>query len=57
MGDNYCYIGSHGDLLGEVQCSMSEEFSKNAGNYTKGQMIILEGIVEGKSFSGIVKIN
>ena len=57
MGDNYCYIGSHGDLLGEVQCRMSEEFSKNAGNYTKGQMIILEGIVEGKSFSGIVKIN
>ena len=57
MGDNYCYIGSHGDLLGEVECKMSAEFSKNAGSFQIGQTITLDGIVEGKSFTGIVQID
>ena len=57
MGDNYCYIGSKGDIIGEVYCRMSDEFSKNAGNYNKGQIITIEGIVEGKSIAGVVKMD
>jgi hypothetical protein len=56
MGDNFCYIGSHGDLIGEVQCKMSDEFSKKAGNYKVGQKITLEGVVEGMLITGVVQI-
>jgi hypothetical protein len=56
FGSNYCYIGSHGDLIGEIECKMSDEFSKNAGNYKIGQTITLEGIVVGKTFTGVVQI-
>jgi hypothetical protein len=35
---------------------MSDEFSKNAGNYKIGQTITLEGIVVGKTFTGVVQI-
>jgi hypothetical protein len=57
IGNDYCFIGSHGDFLGEVQYKMSEDFSKNAGNYSKGQIITLEGIVDSKSFTGIIQIH
>jgi uncharacterized membrane protein YcgQ (UPF0703/DUF1980 family) len=53
---NYCFIGSHGDFIGEVKCLMSDEFYKNAGNYRVGQIITLEGFVVGKSFTGVVEI-
>lgn len=56
LGSNYCYIGSHGDFIGEISCKMSDEFSKNAGNYKIGQLITLEGIVVGKAFTGVVQI-
>jgi hypothetical protein len=57
MENNYCYIGSHGDFIGEVQYKMPEDFSQNAGNYSKGQIITIEGIVEGKSFTGVIQIH
>ena len=56
LGTNYCYIGSPGDFIGEVSCAMSEEFSKQAGNYTKGQTISLEGKCIGRSFTGVVNL-
>ena len=56
LGTNYCYIGSPGDFIGEVSCAMSEEFSKQAGNYTKGQEMFVEGICTGKSFTGVVNL-
>lgn len=56
MGTNYCYIGSPGDFIGEVCCAMSEEFSKNAGNFQKGQTISVEGKCTGKSFTGVVNL-
>jgi len=56
FGSNYCYIGSHGDFLGEISCKMSDEFSKNAGNYKIGQTITLIGIVKAKDIFGLVNI-
>ncbi len=41
IGSNYCFIGSHGDFIGEIECKMSDEFAKNAGNYKIGQVITL----------------
>lgn len=56
MGVNYCYLGSPGDLIGEVRCAMSADFSKQAGNYQKGQTISVEGKCIGKSFTGVVNL-
>lgn len=56
MGVNYCYIGSSGDFIGEVRCAMSDEFSKQAGNYQKGQTISIEGKCTGKDFTGVVNL-
>ena len=56
MGKNYCFIGSHGDFIGELQCLMSDEFSKNAGSYSVGQVITMEGKVVGKMFTGVIEM-
>ncbi len=56
LDKNYCFIGSHGDFIGEVKCLMSDEFYKNAGNYRVGQILTLEGFVVGKSFTGVVEM-
>jgi hypothetical protein len=56
MGTNYCYVGSPGDIIGEVSCAMSEEFSKQAGNYTIGQPITVKGTCTGKEIFGVVDI-
>lgn len=56
LGTNYCYIGSPGDFIGEVSCAMSEEFSNQAGNYTKGQQMYIEGTCTGVSITGVVQL-
>lgn len=56
MGRNYCYIGSHGDFIGEIECLMSDEFSKNAGNYKIGQVITMEGTIVDRSFTGVIQM-
>jgi hypothetical protein len=56
MGTNYCYVGSPGDIIGEVSCAMTEEFSKQAGDYTIGQPITVKGTCTGKEIFGVVNI-
>jgi len=56
LGVNYCSIGSPGDLLGEVQCAMSDEFAKTSSQYKIGQEMWVEGTCSGVDMWGRVQI-
>jgi hypothetical protein len=55
-GENYCYIGSPNDLMGEIKIKMSDEFSASSASFHKGQVISVVGICDGVDILGIVKL-
>lgn len=56
LGSNYCDIGSPGDIFGEVSVEMSDEFSKRAGNFKKGDYMWVDGICTGTDLTGRIEL-